>query len=285
MQRSDQELDVRDLFKTTDGSSHCSLSCARTPNLKQDRRILDWWWVSPHMLLLVTTTSVELYSMAADEMAAADHRPTAVEKVEASWCRFDPVAQVVLVATGKMCSFLRIFKVNSGQTAPRARGGSSAKGLQRLPHIEIDMRSTGRGRQPLLRSEVLVAPLYNLLYVIRIDKFERKLVLNAIGAAARPLEIKLFSQSDHLDVTVVDNVLILHDTGTKQSVMYDIKLSVDFPVIPPFGLLAPLATLERPQLCDLYATSWVFEQPYFVTDQSMSQVYHVRPALNNIGCG
>ena len=40
-------------------------------------------------------------------------------------------------------------------------------------------------------------------YVLRIDRVERKLLLYAIGQPARPLEIKLFSQSDHLDAAVV----------------------------------------------------------------------------------
>eukprot|EP01051_Picozoa_sp_SAG22_P020940 SAG22_NODE_4423_length_1273_cov_1.853492_1_plen_119_part_00 len=63
----------------------------------------------------------------------------------------------------------------------------------------------------------------------------------AVGnTATRPLEISLFHKSKELHLTVLDNVLLLHDVLMKASMMYDIKLSVNCPVIPPCAVLPPL---------------------------------------------
>jgi hypothetical protein len=283
IQRTEHEIEVHGAL--TVGQPVGTFSCARTPNLRQDRRILDWWWLAPHSLLIVTTANVEVYAVGEREIGGTDQRPASVDKVDASWCRFDPISQVVVIATGKSCSTLRIFRLNTRTSPPgqstRSNPSGRFKELQRLPNIEIDLRSAaagGRGRQPIERNEVLVVPLYNSIYVIRIDKIERKLVLYAIGAAARPLEIKLFSQSDHLEISVIDNVLVLHDMGAQQSMMYDVKLSVNFPVIPPFGLLGP--DPDSSQSVQLYTDSWIFEQPYFVLDSMSGRVYNVRRNFN-----
>ena len=118
-----------------------------------------------------------------------------------------------MVATGSASSMLKMYKINTGMHGAQrgggfrgSPGGGNAVPLQKLPNIDVEMRGTRSGRAAAVRLErddVLVAPLYNSLYVLRIDRLERKLLLYPIGAPARPYEIKLFSQSDHLDAAVV----------------------------------------------------------------------------------
>ena len=213
VQRSDHELLIRDVNSAQPTAT--TLDCTQTRGAKSDRRILDWWWVSPAdgrpVLLLVTTATVELYAIGADEVAQGNYRPIATEKVDGLWCRFEPTAEVVVVATGSSSSILRMLKINTGGRGggrsgrPRSPTGSGAQLLQRLPNIDVELRSarSSRASTRLEQEDVLVAPLYNSLYVLRIDRVERKLLLYAIGQPARPLEIKLFSQSDHLDAAVV----------------------------------------------------------------------------------
>ena len=296
VQRSDHELLIRDVEAAS--PTQTMLDCQRTRNTKTDRQILDWWWVSPidgrSVLLLVTTTAIELYAIGPDEVAQANYRPAAMEKVEGAWCRFEPTAEVLIVATGSASSMLKVFKVNTGvRSAQRGgfRGSPGAGGalpLQKLPNIDVEVRGARTGRAVptrLERDDVLVAPLYNSLYVLRIERLERKLLLYPIGAPARPYEIKLFSQFDHLDVAVVDNVMVLHDMSEKNSMMYDIKLSTDYPVMPPFSLLQPDSGADGgPEGApgELYSRSWSFEQPDYVWDEAVGAVYYVGLDLDEV---
>ena len=295
VQRSDHELLIRDVEASQ--PTQTMLDCTRTRGAKADRRILDWWWVSPidgrPVLLLVTTTSIELYAIGPDEVARGQdsYRATATEKVEGAWCRFEPTAEVLMVATGSASSMLKLYKINTGaRGAQRAGfragspgGGGALQPLQKLPNIDVELRgarstSSRAAAARLERDDVLVAPLYNSLYVLRMERLERKLLLYPIGAPARPLEIKLFSQSDHLDVAVVDNVMILHDMAVKTSMMYDIKLSTEFPVVPPFSLLQPHGS----QGVKLYGRSWTFAQPDYICDEATGVAYYIGLDLDEV---
>eukprot|EP01043_Picozoa_sp_COSAG02_P023400 COSAG02_NODE_1249_length_13624_cov_4.621600_2_plen_624_part_00 len=297
VQRSDHELLIRDVEAAS--PTQTMLDCQRTRNAKPDRQILDWWWVSPidgrSVLLLVTTTAIELYAIGPDEVAQGSYRPAAMEKIEGAWCRFEPTAEVLVVATGSASSMLKVYKVNTGARGAQ-RGGGGYRGspggggslpLQKLPNIDVEVRGERTGRAAstrLERDDILVAPLYNSLYVLRIERLERKLLLYPIGAPARPYEIKLFSQFDHLDVAVVDNVMILHDMSVKNSMMYDIKLSTEFPVVPPFSLLQPDGGDARggAAASELYSPSWSFEQPDYVWDETVGAVYYVGLDLDEV---
>jgi hypothetical protein len=303
VQRSDHELLIRDVEAAR--PTQAMLDCQRTRNARPDRQILDWWWVSPidgrSVLLLVTTTAIELFVIGPDEVAQESFRPTAIEKVEGSWCRFEPTAEVLMVATGSASSMLKMYKINTGMHGAQrgggfrgSPGGGNAVPLQKLPNIDVEMRGTRSGRAAAVRLErddVLVAPLYNSLYVLRIERLERKLLLYPIGAPARPYEIKLFSQSDHLDVAVVDNVMILHDMAVQNSMMYDIKLSTEFPVVPPFSLLQPHAApgagagagaAAADAEVELYGRSWTFEQPDYICDDAIGAVYYIGLDLDEV---
>ena len=58
-------------------------------------------------------------------------------------------------------------------------------------------------------------------------------------------------------MSVQDNVLILHDVDMRTSMMYDVKLSTEYPVVPPF----PLQHAGAGEEGELYARSWSFAQP------------------------
>ena len=52
-------------------------------------------------------------------------------------------------------------------------------------------------------------------------------------------------------------MLILHDVDMRTSMMYDVKLSTEYPVVPPF----PLQHAGAGEEGELYARSWSFAQP------------------------
>ena len=80
---------------------------------------------------------------------------------------------------------------------------------------------------------------------------------------------KRFSRLARLSVQ--DNVLILHDVDMRTSMMYDVKLSTEYPVVPPF----PLQHAGAGEEGELYARSWSFAQPCVTISAALCSVGRV----------
>jgi hypothetical protein len=291
IQRSPVTLEIHDLK-----ASH-SLSSTLTASGRGELQILEdgWWWVGePNenefcWLLLATTVGIELYKIGPQEVATGSYKPVAVEKIEASWCHFEPIKQIVVLATGKFANVLRVYKVNVPSVSGAAMRGSAHLGgreLLRYANTEVELMRPSKGKlaEALSRDDVLVAQLYSSLYILRMDPVERKLYLHAVGGASRPHAIDVFHKSPKLEVTVLDNVLILHDMVMKSSMMYDIKLSVDFPVIAPCAILPPRnpAKKGQPAVKSPGDVAWLFPQPFYVLDSAAGLVNYMVLDLEEI---
>ena len=219
------------------------------------------------------------------EVATGNYSPSYSEKLDAKWCRFEPVKQVLLVATGKLCNVLRVYRVNLSRGNGATAAGSGTKGVKELlpyPPTEIELPRVEKGTQaePLLQDDVALVSLYSSSYVLRMDKLERKVYLYAVGNASRPLEIVLFHKSSDLHLTIKDNVLILHDVVMQASMMYDIKLSVNCPVIPPCTILPPLNAGKKGTASASTVGELSFPQPYYILDQVCTHAGTAPPILS-----
>ena len=284
VQRSSQQIDLHDLATGNAGRYYSSLVLA---GITRERRLLSYHWISSAatdsndgILLLVTNNGLELYVLTAEDIAEGNYSPSMTERFDASWSQYDAVAQVLLVATGPRANVLRIFRLDSPS---ETRCGPL---IVPLAPIEIQMmggKRAGTG-PPLARSDVTMAALYNTLYVIQIERRERKILLFSVGGAStRPLQVDMYNNpSDRLHLSVMDNLLVLHNADLRVNMIYDIKLSTRTPVIPPRELLPATqgVGVEGGGAADkdaraAYQESWSYPQPWYIVDAEIGKVWRV----------
>lgn len=130
--------------------------------------------------------------------------------------------------------------------------------------------------------------VYNKLYVLYNNRAKRLLQLFPISfdpsqAKDATLLIKPLDGAGALQLSVVDNLLVLHDPIYHSHSLYDIKLSTDFPVVAPSSLLAEQGDAgQAPGQAQLYAQSWCFEWPRYVLDDPSGTIWCVKLDLDAV---
>ena len=135
------------------------------------------------------------------------------------WFRYSDAARVVLLATGPRARKIQCYQV-------------AANELVKLPGFELPCP----GGAALRAEDVSLVLLYGKVYCCHADRGAKELVLYRLYRDAAVPQRRYQLYFDRVAVSVVDNVLLVHDPDSAVTVPYDILSGSGHPVASPLAL-------------------------------------------------
>ena len=135
------------------------------------------------------------------------------------WFRYSDAARVVLLATGPRARKIQCYQV-------------AANEMVKLPSFELPCP----GGTALRAEDVSLTLLYGKVYCCHADRVAKELVLYRLYRDAAVPRRRYQLYFDKVALSVVDNVLLVHDPDSAVTVPYDILSGSDHPVASPLAL-------------------------------------------------
>ncbi|KAH8485529.1 hypothetical protein H0E87_027097 [Populus deltoides] len=146
-------------------------------------------------------------------------------KLNVSWYVYTHESRLVLLASGMQCKTFNGFQLSSA-------------GIVRLPKFEMVMAKSEANSKPVLADEdVYIATIYGRIYCLQIDRVAMLLHSYRFYRDAVVQQGSLPIYSNKVAVSVVDNVLLIHQVGAKVVILYDIFADSRSPISAPLPLL------------------------------------------------
>ncbi|KAH0450470.1 hypothetical protein IEQ34_021162 [Dendrobium chrysotoxum] len=188
------------------------------------------------------------------------------KRFNVSWYVYTHESRMVLLASGMQCTTFYGFQFSSG-------------GIVRLPKFEMTMVRTEANQKPVLAVEdVHIATIYGRIYCLQHDRAGMILNLYRFYRDAVVHQGTLPTYSNRIAVSVVDNVLLVHQVDAKVVIIYDLFLDSLAPVSAPLPLLLRGASVNGKQAAQvgddiamsygamIYADKWSFLVPDLICD-------------------
>ncbi|KAK6124605.1 hypothetical protein DH2020_041646 [Rehmannia glutinosa] len=143
------------------------------------------------------------------------------KKLNISWYIYTHESRLVLLASGMQCKSFTGYQLSSA-------------GIVRLPRFEMAMAKPEANNGPILAAEdVHLITVYGRIYCLQFDRVAMLLNLyrfyrDAVGS--------LPVYSNKIAVSVVDNVLLVHQVEAKVVIIYDIFADSQAPISAPLPL-------------------------------------------------
>ena len=216
------------------------------------------------MLLFVTNAGIELYSLAKDKLK---HVKTAAYNVVYHWVLLE--ANLLLLVDAK--SVFAIYQLSS-------------KTIVKLSKFELDCANTSavppKNGHDFHREQITLTTLYGRMVIAFVNEAKAQLHLLSLTPNTDEMEqthvFDLIAVGKH-DVSVIDNLLVLHHAQSKQSVIFDIRTDGKAAIAPPHAIGSPIEASSmtyydplnehvEEQLPDDFHPyhKWTFLSPYFV---------------------
>lgn len=142
-----------------------------------------------------------------------------------SWYVYTHESRLVLLATGMQCKSLTGYQISS-------------VGIVRLPRFDMAMAKSEANSKPVLAAEdVYIVTVYGRIYCLQLDKTAMQLHCYRFYRDAVIQQGSLTVYSNKIAVSVVDNVLLVHQVDAKVVIIYDIFADSQVPVSAPLPLL------------------------------------------------
>eukprot|EP00850_Spirogloea_muscicola_P012493 SM000081S22627 [mRNA] locus=s81:231057:237143:+ [translate_table: standard] len=207
-------------------------------------RILGFFWSDSPIcdLVFVTSNGLELYALLLSKagLRLVDHK-----KGDVAWFVYTHESRLVLLATGPLCRTLSAYQFAAG-------------GHTKVPKFEAKVTkshtaiaATLGGASPrlaLASEDVRITTMYGRLYCLQVDRQALQLHIFRFYRDAVVHQGTVVLYSPHVAVSVVDNVLLLHQTDSGVVLLYDLFAVADVqPLTSPLPLtLRPTATFQQP---------------------------------------
>ncbi|BBM97276.1 regulator of MON1-CCZ1 complex [Marchantia polymorpha subsp. ruderalis] len=289
-------------------------------------RILGLFWTDCPTcdLVLVTSSGLELYSL---YLGRNGLKLLEAKRSNVSWYVYTHESRLVLLASGMQCKTLSGYQFSAG-------------GIVRLPKFDVLMTKAEVNRKPVLAPEdIRIATMYGRLYCLQVDRVAMQLNLyrfyrdavvpqelmrtwpallliyclgSYVSCCMETLSLQqegcLPIYSRNVALSVVDNVLLIHEIDSKVVLLYDILSEPKSTISAPLPLLlrgAPLHgsssrgfetantsgnTSSEPDLLgnltsaedQIYDKGWVFVNPDIVLDHVHGLLWKIRLDLEAI---
>uniref|UniRef100_A0A0D3BAW4 Uncharacterized protein n=1 Tax=Brassica oleracea var. oleracea TaxID=109376 RepID=A0A0D3BAW4_BRAOL len=265
--------------------------------------LLGFFWSDSPLcdLAVVKTSGMDLF--ACD--SAMNLRLVETKKVNVNWYIYTHESRLVLLASGLQCKTITGFQL-------------STAGVVRLPKFEMTLATTESNSKPIISAgDVHLITVYGRIYCLQVDmeamllhtyRFYRDAVVQQLLVFLREFEplksesCKLNAKqpylacllflgslpiySSKLSVSVVDNLLLVHQIDAKVVIIYDLFVDSRAPVSAPLPLLwrgyqgsdsssqATNKENESPgsstinENVVMYEDSWTFLVPDLILDQT-----------------
>ncbi|GFQ04355.1 uncharacterized protein c18orf8 [Phtheirospermum japonicum] len=181
--------------------------------------ILGFFWTdcSTCDIVFVKTSALECYSYNAESKSL---RLTETKKMNISWYIYTHESRLVLLASGMQCKSFTGYQLSSA-------------GIVRLPRFEMVMAKPEANNKPTLAPEdVHLITVYGRIYCLQFDRVAMALNLYRFYRDAGSLPV----YSNRIAVSVVDNILLVHQVEAKVVIIYDIFADSQAPISAPLPL-------------------------------------------------
>ncbi|XP_015070428.1 uncharacterized protein LOC107014838 isoform X2 [Solanum pennellii] len=252
-------------------------------------RILGFFWTdSPTCdIVFVKTSGLELFSCSSGIRSL---QLVETKKLNVSWYVYTHESRLVLLATGMQCKNLTGYQISS-------------VGIVRLPRFDMAMAKSEVNSKPVLAAEdVYIVTVYGRIYCLQLDKIAMQLHCYRFYRDAVIQQGSLPVYSNKIAVSVVDNVLLVHQVDAKVVIIYDIFADSQVPVSAPLPLLVrgfSRANAAASQLMGqnieglegkdsnhgetiIYADEWVFLVPDLICDTANGVLWKIHLDLEAI---
>lgn len=272
IQRSNHEI----AFKNRETGETISRRCR--PDVES---ILGFFWSDcPSCdVIIIKTSGIDLLSYE-PEMNAL--RLVEAKKLNVSWYIYTHESRMVLLASGMQCTIFYAFQFSSG-------------GIVRLPKFEMTMSKAEANQKPVLSAEdVHIITIYGRIYCLQLDRAGMLLKLYRFYRDAVVQQGTLPIYSSKIAVSVVDNVLLVHQVDAKVVILYDIFLDCLAPVSAPLPLLLKGTSSNSRQTVHeqdnltsdyggmIYGNSWTFLVPDLICDVDNGMLWRISLDLEAI---
>lgn len=250
----------------------------------ESERILGFFWTDSLAcdIVFVKTSGLELFSCSSGIRAL---QLAETKKLNVSWYVYTHESRLVLLATGMQCKSLTGYQISS-------------VGIVRLPRFDMTMANSEANSNPVLAAEdIYIVTVYGRIYCLQLDKIAMQLHCYRFYRDAVIQQGSLPVYSNKIAVSVVDNVLLVHQVDAKVVIIYDIFADSQAPVSAPLPLLVigfSRANAAASQLVGLegkdsnhgetviYADEWVFLVPDLICDIANGVLWKIHLDLEAI---
>ncbi|KAL6052930.1 Mic1 domain-containing protein [Balamuthia mandrillaris] len=237
--------------------------------------VLEFHWTYPDNIFLVTSFGVELYQVPDTSdpsfrlgVAKKGLKLLKEYKCNMNWFVYSPSMHVLLMSSG-------------------GRGGNVLQGIyfkqntiNKLPKFEIELRN--KENETLHKEDITLCKIYGRLFCVHLQRAEKTMTLYQITreSVTKRLTINLRT-SGVSAIQVVDNLLLVHDSESKISMLFDIKdRDIEFPVASPLPL-APFID-KNGQTIPTYTERWGYYEPNYIIDFEHGYLWQAQLNLKKI---
>ncbi|WMV19513.1 hypothetical protein MTR67_012898 [Solanum verrucosum] len=252
------------------------------PNLlKSTSNTLKLW------IMILNCSGLELFSCSSGIRSL---QLVETKKLNVSWYVYTHESRLVLLATGMQCKNLTGYQISS-------------VGIVRLPRFDMAMAKSEANSKPVLAAEdIYIVTVYGRIYCLQLDKIAMQLYCYRFYRDAVIQQGSLPVYSTKIAVSVVDNVLLVHQVDAKVVIIYDIFADSQVPVSAPLPLLVrgfSRANAAASQLMGqnveglegkdsnhgetvIYADEWLFLVPDLICDIANGVLWKIHLDLEAI---
>ncbi|XP_010520011.1 PREDICTED: uncharacterized protein C18orf8 [Tarenaya hassleriana] len=229
-------------------------------------------------IAIVKTSGLDLFVCDSTSMTL---RLVETKKQNVSWFIYTHETRLVLLASGVQCKTFTGFQLSSA-------------GIVRLPRFEMAMAKSEANSKPVLSSkDVHLVTVYGRIYCLQVDRAAMLLHLYRFYRDAVIQQGSLPIYSSKLAVSMVDNVLLVHQIEAKVVIIYDLFVDSRAPVSAPLPLLlrgSPRSGIMS-QAADeenegsetttsaedivMYEDGWTFLVPDLILDRTNSVLWKI----------
>ncbi|XP_011005300.1 PREDICTED: uncharacterized protein C18orf8-like isoform X1 [Populus euphratica] len=254
----------------------------------ESESILGFFWTDcPRChFVLVKTSGLDLLVFDAESKS---FQLVDTRKSNVSWYVYTHESRLVLLASGMQCKTFSGFQLSSA-------------GIVCLPKFEMVMAKSEANSKPVLAAEdVYIATIYGRIYCLQIDRVAMLLHSYRFYQDAVVQQGSLPIYSSKIAVSVVDNVLLIHQVDTKVVILYDIFVDSRAPISAPLPLLfrgfprsnasssrSTVKDGESPEAnisdfeSNIYGDDWTFLIPDLTCNVSNKQLWKIHLDLEAI---
>nr|VDC81686.1 unnamed protein product [Brassica rapa] len=256
--------------------------------------ILGFFWSDSPLcdLAVVKTSGMDLF--ACD--SAMNLRLVETKKVNVNWYIYTHESRLVLLASGLQCKTITGFQL-------------STAGVVRLPKFEMTLATTESNSKPIISpGDINLLPFffsYGRIYCLQVDM--EAMLLHTYSKFAFPqlpvscyftdfysigscIQGSLPIYSSKLSVSVVDNLLLVHQIDAKVVIIYDLFVDSRAPVSAPLPLLwrgyqgSDTSSQQENEGTEsstssenivMYEDAWTFLVPDLILDQTNKVLWRV----------
>ncbi|XP_045799110.1 uncharacterized protein LOC123893218 [Trifolium pratense] len=190
----------------------------------ESESILGFFWTDSQQcdIVIVKTKGLDLcaYKSGSKSLELVE-----TKKLNVSWYVYTHESRLVLLASGMQCKTFHGFQISSAD-------------IVRLPRFEMVMAKSEANSKPVLAAEdIFIVTVYGRIYCLQVDRVAMLLHSYRLYRDAVIQQGSLPIYSSRIAVSVVDNVLLIHQIDAKVVILYDLFADSRAPISAPLPLL------------------------------------------------